>query len=70
MKISRDTDLTERETEVINAVKSHNHIRIKDLAKKLEMWDSNLRKMIVKLEEKGYLHKYVQDNFTCVKLKK
>jgi predicted transcriptional regulator len=59
-----------REREIIQSIENNEGIKIKDLAKLLEMWDSNLRKMIKILVEQEKVEKFRKDNYICVRIKK
>lgn len=57
------------EQRIIEAIGKNNGIRIKDLARILGMWDSNLRKRINVLDQNGIVERFVQDGYTCVRVK-
>lgn len=57
------------EQRIIDAIRKNNGIRIKDLARILGMWDSNLRKRINVLVKKDIVERFVQDGYTCVRVK-
>ena len=58
-----------RKEEVVKAIKDNNEIRIKDLAKLLCMWESNLRKNIKVLIEEGKVEKFTKNNYVCVRIR-
>ncbi len=57
-----------RKEEVIKAIKDNDEIRIKDLAKLLRMWESNLRKKIKVLIEEGKVERFTKNNYVCVRI--
>lgn len=66
---TNERKLSTREKEIINAIEHNNGIRIKDLAKLLGMWDSNLRKKINLLVQRGLVERLIEDKYTCVRIK-
>lgn len=69
MKDSDKSKLSAREEEIMSAIRKNNGIRIKDLARLLDMWDSNLRKKINILRQKGLVEKFIHDKYTCVRIR-
>lgn len=59
-----------RDDEIVMTIRENNGIRIKDLAKLLSMWDSNLRKRLNLLNKEGKVERFIQKDYTCVKIKK
>jgi DNA-binding MarR family transcriptional regulator len=59
-----------REDAILEKIVNNEGIRIKDLAKKLGMWDGNLRRNVERLVKKGIVAKYVENDYVCVKIKK
>ena len=59
-----------RDEEIINAIKKNKGIRIRDLAKSLGMWDSNLRKKLNVLVSENQVERFIENKYTCVRLKK
>ena len=59
-----------KDDEIVESIRENNGIRIKDLAKLLGMWDSNLRKRLKLLNKEGKVEKFIQEDYTCVKIKK
>lgn len=57
------------EERIIEAIRKKSGFRIIDLAKQLGLWDSNLRKRIKVLVQKGVLETYVHGNYLCVRIR-
>jgi predicted ArsR family transcriptional regulator len=70
-KIERKKEkfLSKTEEKIIESLRKSKSMRIKDLVRILGMYDSNLRKRIKVLFNKGMLERYVEDNYTCVRIK-
>ena len=68
MKLSKQKRLPLNE-KIIQVISNNNEIRIKDLAKSLGMWDSNLRKKIKVLVEEGKIEVFQKDKYKCVRVK-
>jgi DeoR/GlpR family transcriptional regulator of sugar metabolism len=58
-----------RDEEIIELINNNKGIRIKDLAKLLSMWDSNLRKKIKLLAENNKVERFNSKGYTCVRIK-
>ncbi len=57
------------EERIVEALRNRNGIRMMDLAKMLGMYDSNLRKKIQVLVQRGVAGRYLDDRHTCVRHK-
>lgn len=62
--------ISNRNDEILSVIRENNGIKIKDLARQLEMWDGNLRKRINALVKTKRIEKFVDgENYTCVKIR-
>jgi Mn-dependent DtxR family transcriptional regulator len=54
---------------ILNTIRINEEISVIHLSKKLGLWDSNLRKMIKRLNEEGKVEKFVKNKYIHVRIK-
>ncbi len=56
------------EEKILQALEKRDGVQIKDLAKKLGMWQGNVSRYVSRLSEKELVEKFTKDGAVCVKL--
>jgi len=59
-----------RKEEVLATLVKVQQVRVVALARKLGMWDSNLRKILKQLIIEKKIEKFLDNNYTCVRMRK